>query len=123
MLIIYTMAINQLEEIKTISIHPFSFSLDRNFSDYLYLREDWIALKGKRLQSKRNHLKRFLQNYEYEYKPYTDAYLNDASLCMETFGYPSVSAKTLIRWQAEWILDGGRALGKPTHFEERKGSY
>lgn len=71
------LTIEQLEEIKTISIHPFSFSLDRNFSDYLYRREDWIALKGKRLQSKRNHLKRFLQNYEYEYKPYTDAYLND----------------------------------------------
>ena len=52
-----------------------------------------------------------------------DAYLNDSSLAMETFGYPSVCAKTLIRWQAEWILDGGRTLGKPTHFEERKGSY
>ena len=52
-----------------------------------------------------------------------DAYINDASLAMETFGYPSVSAKTLIRWQAEWILDGGRALNKPTHFEERKGNY
>ena len=55
--------------------------------------------------------------------PGTDAYLNDASLAMETFGYPSVSAKTLIRWQAQWLLDGGRTLGKPTHFEERKGSY
>ena len=52
-----------------------------------------------------------------------DAYLNDASLAMETFGYPAVSAKTLIRWQAEYILDGGRTLDKPTHFEERKGSY
>ena len=52
-----------------------------------------------------------------------DAYLNDASLAMETFGYPAVSAKTLIRWQAEYILDGGRTLNKPTHFEERKGSY
>lgn len=52
-----------------------------------------------------------------------DAYLNDASKAMELFGYPAVSANTLIRWQAEWILDGGRALGKPTHFEERKGSY
>lgn len=52
-----------------------------------------------------------------------DAYLNDASLAMEIFGYPSVSAKTLIRWQSEWILDGGRTLDKPTHFEERKGSY
>ena len=36
-----------------------------------------------------------------------DAYLNDASEAIEVFGYPSVSAKTLIRWQAEWILDGG----------------
>lgn len=53
----------------------------------------------------------------------TDAYLNDASLAMEVFGYPSVSAKTLIRWQAEYILDGGRTLNKPTHFEERKGKY
>ena len=52
-----------------------------------------------------------------------DAYLNDASEAIEVFGYPSVSAKTLIRWQAEWILDGGRSLGKPTHFEERRGSY
>ncbi|MBR6523846.1 MAG: NAD(P)-dependent oxidoreductase [Clostridia bacterium] len=52
-----------------------------------------------------------------------DAYLNDASAAMEIFGYPSVPMKTLIRWQAEWILDGGRGLGKPTHFEERKGSY
>ena len=53
----------------------------------------------------------------------SDAYLNDASLAMETFGYPSVSAKTLTRWQAEWLLDGGRTLNKPTHFEERKGKY
>ncbi len=53
----------------------------------------------------------------------TDAYLNDAGKAMEVFGYPSVSAHELIRWQAEWLLDGGRGLGKPTHFEERKGSY
>ena len=52
-----------------------------------------------------------------------DAYLNDASVAMETFGYPTVSAETLIRWQAEWVLDGGRCLDKPTHFEERGGKY
>ncbi len=56
-------------------------------------------------------------------EPGTDAYINDASLAMETFGYPAISIKTLIQWQAEWILAGGRSLGKPTHFEERKGSY
>lgn len=52
-----------------------------------------------------------------------DAYLNDASKAMELFGYPAVSMHQLIRWQAEWILDGGKTLNKPTHFEERSGSY
>lgn len=52
-----------------------------------------------------------------------NAYLNNASKAMELFGYPEVSADTLIRWQAEYILDGGRTIDKPTHFEERKGSY
>ena len=53
----------------------------------------------------------------------TDAYLNNAERAMEAFGYPAVPIHTLIRWQAEWIMDGGRGLNKPTHFEERKGSY
>lgn len=53
----------------------------------------------------------------------SDAYINNSAKAIEMFGYPSVSAKTLIEWQAQWILDGGRGLGKPTHFEERKGSY
>lgn len=52
-----------------------------------------------------------------------NAYLNNASRAMEIFGYPEVPAETLIRWQAEYILDGGRVIDKPTHFEERKGSY
>ena len=52
-----------------------------------------------------------------------NAYLSDATLSYETFGAPSVGAETLIKWQAEWILAGGRTLDKPTHFEERKGSY
>ena len=59
----------------------------------------------------------------FEGEPGQDAYLNDASQAMETFGYPAVSVKTLVRWQAEYIKDGGRTLDKPTHFEERKGSY
>ena len=53
----------------------------------------------------------------------TDAYISDAGAAMEEFGYPAVSAHTLIRWQAEWLLDGGRTLDKPTHFEERGGKY
>ena len=56
-------------------------------------------------------------------RPQEDAYLSDASLALEAFGYPSLSVETLISWQAEWIRDGGRNLNKPTHFEERGGVY
>lgn len=52
-----------------------------------------------------------------------NAYLNNASKSISIFGYPEVSVETLLKWQAEWILDGGRVLNKPTHFEERQGSY
>lgn len=52
-----------------------------------------------------------------------DAYLSNSSKAIDVFGYPSISINKLIRWQAEWILSGGRSLNKPTHFEERKGVY
>ena len=53
----------------------------------------------------------------------TTAYLSDASVAVEMFGYPAVCPNTLIKWQAEYIMSGSRTLNKPTHFEERKGSY
>ena len=53
----------------------------------------------------------------------TSAYISNSQKCCELFGYPTVSAKKLIEWQAEYILSGERTLDKPTHFEERKGSY
>lgn len=51
------------------------------------------------------------------------AYLNNAGKMFRLFGYPTVSLDTLIEWQAQWLLSGGRSLGKPTHFEERNGNY
>ena len=52
-----------------------------------------------------------------------DAYLSNAAEQFKLFGYPSVCLKQMIQWQAEWIMEGGRILNKPTHFEERKGKY
>ena len=37
------------------------------------------------------------------------AYLNNAGKMFRLFGYPTVPLETLIEWQAQWILDGGRA--------------
>ena len=51
------------------------------------------------------------------------SYLNDASKSFRYFGKPSVSSKELIRMQAEWIMQGGRGLNKPTHFEVDNGKF
>lgn len=51
------------------------------------------------------------------------AYLSNAGQMCSVVGYPSVSLNTMIRWQAHWLRNGGRSLGKPTHFEEREGNY
>jgi len=56
-------------------------------------------------------------------QPNDAALINNASKMADIFGYPDVSIGTLIRWQAEWLLAGGRVLNKPTHFEERKGKF
>lgn len=50
-------------------------------------------------------------------------YLNDASRMFELFGKPSVSMQQMIQWQAQWILDGGESLNKPTHFEVNNGKF
>lgn len=55
--------------------------------------------------------------------PADTAYLSNAGKMFNLFGYPTVPLETLIQWQAQWIKDGGRVLDKPTHFEERNGSY
>jgi hypothetical protein len=50
-------------------------------------------------------------------------YLSNAAKATARFGYPSVDLLTMIRWQAAWIQQGGRALNKPTHFEVDDGEY
>lgn len=51
------------------------------------------------------------------------AYLNNAGLAQELFGYPRVPLNHVIRWTADWLLHGGRSLGKPTHFEVATGKF
>jgi nucleoside-diphosphate-sugar epimerase len=55
--------------------------------------------------------------------PTDTALISNCGKMADLFGYPSVSLDTMIKWQAEWILSGGRSLNKPTHFEEKKGDY
>ena len=52
-----------------------------------------------------------------------DALLSNASLAHSIFGAPSISTDALLERVAEWVRSGGPLLGKPTHFEERKGAF
>lgn len=51
----------------------FTFFSDRDWQDYIYLREKMVTLSGKKLQSKRNLLNRFKAAYpDYRYEPITE---------------------------------------------------
>jgi nucleoside-diphosphate-sugar epimerase len=51
------------------------------------------------------------------------ALLSDASGCHAMFGPPTVDARTVVDWVADWVRRGGSSLGRPTHFEERGGVF
>jgi dTDP-4-dehydrorhamnose reductase len=51
------------------------------------------------------------------------ALLSNATRAVELFGIPRVGAERLIEWVADWVMRGGRHLGKPTHFESRSGRF
>jgi len=57
----------------------FTFISERDYYDYIYLREDLVHLTGKKFQAKRNHINKFRKLYEYQYVPLTNEH---ASECM-----------------------------------------
>lgn len=52
-----------------------------------------------------------------------DALLGNTARAQALFGPPAVSADRLVAWVADWVSRGGVTLGKPTHFEQREGSF
>lgn len=52
-----------------------------------------------------------------------DALLSNTARAQSLWGPPSVSASRLIAWVADWVMHGGVTLGRPTHFEQREGSF
>ncbi|MDR0572790.1 MAG: phosphatidylglycerol lysyltransferase domain-containing protein [Tannerella sp.] len=51
--------------------NSFTYIKERDFYDYIYLREDLSTLKGKKFQPKRNHINKFKKQYNYAYLPIT----------------------------------------------------
>ena len=51
------------------------------------------------------------------------ALLSDASRCEALFGPPPVEIEEMLDYVASWVAQGGRSLGRPTHYESREGRY
>jgi len=58
-------------------------NFDRDQSDYIYLTEDLIQLKGRKYHRKRNHMKQFRDKYSYQYVPLTREWIAEC-LRLET---------------------------------------
>lgn len=78
------------------------------------LRTEDVALQIGELMSK---------PVSFSGEPGTLSYLSDSTKATKLFGEPSVTAQDLIRWQAHWVMNGGRSLNKPTHFEVSNGDF
>jgi nucleoside-diphosphate-sugar epimerase len=52
-----------------------------------------------------------------------DALLSNSTRAQSLWGLPSVPASRLVAWVADWVANGGVTLGRPTHFEQREGSF
>ena len=50
---------------------------DRDFFDYVYLASDLIELRGKKYDGKRNHINKFIRQYENEYVKMTPDHIDD----------------------------------------------
>ncbi len=53
----------------------------------------------------------------------TTALVGDSRLLCSKLGSPAMGLDTMVDWIADWVKQGGRDLGKPTHFEARDGRY
>lgn len=59
----------------------------------------------------------------FEGKESPTALLNNASTSHSRYGQPAVSVSELLNDVAEWVIQGGESLGKPTGFEVRDGKF
>ena len=66
---------------------------------------------------------RFGKPVEFAGEEAPDALLSNAARAFALFGYPRVPLLRMVDWVAGWVMQGGRALGKPTKFEVRDGRF
>ncbi|MEQ8552073.1 MAG: epimerase [Cyclobacteriaceae bacterium] len=75
---------------------------------------EWLANQFSKIMGK---------EVRFKGKPEDTALLNNATHSFELFGNPKVELMQIIQWTADWVINGGEDIGKPTHFQERTGNY
>jgi hypothetical protein len=66
---------------------------------------------------------RFGRKPRFTGEPSGPALLGNPALCVSLLGAPQVPLSRLLDWVAAWVRQGGRSLGKPTHFEATDGRF
>lgn len=74
----------------------------------------WIAEEFGRLLDKKP---------QFENEENTTALLSNAAESFRLFGYPKMPLKKMMELLAGWIMQGGKTMNKPTHFQEREGKF
>jgi nucleoside-diphosphate-sugar epimerase len=67
--------------------------------------------------------KQFAIEPQFEGSETPTALLGNSQEACDRLGTPATTLDQMIQWIAGWIREGGRSLGKPTHFEVRGGVY
>lgn len=94
----------------------FYYIPERDYFDYIYLRENLASLKGKKYQAKRNHVNKFRKRYTYEYLPITPD-LVPQCLALECKWYKANHTEE----DAEELSDERRSLTYALHHADALG--
>lgn len=76
-LIMFSVLESTKEQLEFLLPDKFIFERERETDDYIYRAVDLLTLRGKKLQSKRNHLARFIELPNWCYEPITAANLSE----------------------------------------------
>lgn len=67
--------------------------------------------------------KLFGEDVRFEGSEAPTALLSNSTRAFDLLNPPRVPVSQVIKWTADWMKQGGKILGKPTHFEVRDGKY
>lgn len=76
---------SELKFFNELNVPQSDMSFDPNNSDYVYLTQDLISLKGKKFDGKRNHINRFKKEHEFEYVPINNNHIDACKSIMKVW--------------------------------------